>query len=106
MVSQRDATNSARVIMWTFLAVVLMSQMVTVSCRYLPTRSQDDRLEKLRDLLRELMQNPDAGAENFAVESAAGGASFNPHSVMFKRNVPSALSQNQPQPLSNYVQKE
>ena len=36
------------------LAVVLVAVYVTTEARYLPTRSQDDRLDRLRELLRDV----------------------------------------------------
>lgn len=46
---------SVRMMITLVIAAFLTSQvLVTVSARYLPTRSQDDRLEKLRELLRDV----------------------------------------------------
>jgi hypothetical protein len=36
------------------LALVLVAVYVTTEARYLPTRSQDDRLDRLRELLRDV----------------------------------------------------
>jgi hypothetical protein len=36
------------------LALVLVTLYVATEARYLPTRSQDDRLDKLRELLRDV----------------------------------------------------
>lgn len=36
------------------LALVLVAVCVTTEARYLPTRSQDDRLDRLRELLRDV----------------------------------------------------
>ncbi|XP_021949823.1 uncharacterized protein LOC110847232 [Folsomia candida] len=48
---------SVRMMITLVIAAFLTSQvLVTVSARYLPTRSQDDRLEKLRELLRDLLE--------------------------------------------------
>ena len=36
------------------LALVLVAVYVTTEARYLPTRSQDDRLDRLRELLKDV----------------------------------------------------
>ena len=45
-----------RMVVVVVVAAFLASEstMVTVSARYLPTRSQDDRLQRLRELLKDV----------------------------------------------------
>lgn len=78
--------------------------MVSVSGRYLPTRSQDDRLDRLRELLRDLLGNQaDYAAGDSVVETGfngvgsgssgrIGGGAVVPHTMLYKRDAGSAPS--------------
>ncbi|XP_075210682.1 proctolin [Lycorma delicatula] len=41
----------------TIAAVLILGALLTVEARYLPTRSQEDRLDRLRELLRDLLES-------------------------------------------------
>jgi Na+-transporting NADH:ubiquinone oxidoreductase subunit NqrC len=51
MMEQSMVRASLMVLIFTFVASQLMT---SVSARYLPTRSQEDRLDKLRELLKDV----------------------------------------------------
>jgi len=87
------------------VAVCLASEstMVTVSARYLPTRSQDDRLERLRELLKDLLEsqsydnrqivNGEQGGELGSTGQVGFGSG---RSAIYKREADSPLLLKQP----------
>ena len=49
-------SGSATIFLWTVITLLVVSEMtiVNVNARYLPTRGQDDRIERLRELLKDV----------------------------------------------------
>lgn len=71
------------------LALVLVAFYAATEARYLPTRSQDDRLDRLRELLRDLL------------ESEAEKTNVNNYErrILYKREVPMVGTEQQQAPL-------
>jgi hypothetical protein len=104
--------GTSRMVILVVVAACLASEstMVTVSARYLPTRSQDDRLERLRELLKDLLESQSydnrqalSGDQGAELGAAAGPVGFGSgRSVIYKREAESLHKQ--PGILSNHAQ--
>jgi hypothetical protein len=71
------------------LALVLLAVYVTTEARYLPTRSQDDRLDRLRELLRDLLES----------EIEKTNVNNYDRRILYKREVPLIATEQQQAPL-------
>ncbi|XP_069702941.1 uncharacterized protein Proc [Periplaneta americana] len=71
------------------LALVLVALYAATEARYLPTRSQDDRLDRLRELLRDLLES----------EIEKSNVNNYERRMLYKREVPMIATEQQQLPL-------
>ncbi|KDR11073.1 uncharacterized protein LOC110837415 [Zootermopsis nevadensis] len=73
------------------LALMLVVMYAATEARYLPTRSQDDRLDRLRELLRDLLESE--------VEKTNVNNNSYDRRMLYKRQVPMITTEQQQAPL-------
>jgi len=88
-----NSLNSRRIIAMTLIGICVMATVVSLtSARYLPTRSDDSRRERIKEVLRLLLDMPSAANDDYGSMRAydyqtGGGAAISKRDTSSPLNV-------------------